>query len=68
MHPLVAGAVDRDTRAIDLGQPVDVKQFDTELVADPRAHPVAPAFRADDPLFERDFIRQTAFLHLFRQQ
>ena len=48
MHAVVLAARDTDARTVNLGETVDVKDLDAQLVLDALAHLFAPTLRADD--------------------
>ena len=57
MHTRLTGAVDTDTRAVNLGKAVNIIEFDAELSRYIIPLGVAPALRADNAFSELDFIK-----------
>ena len=64
MHGTIGLAVDADAGTVDLGQAIDVIEFDAELVGDATAHLLAPAFRADDALAQPDLVADATLGYL----
>ena len=49
-----------DARAVNLGQAVDIEDFDAQLVRDAVTHLLAPALGADDALLQVELVTQAA--------
>ena len=68
MHAAFVVAAHADAGAVDLGEAVDIVELDPQFRGDAAAHFLAPAFRADDALFEMDLVADAAAGDFLRQQ
>ena len=68
VHAMMLFAGDADTRAVDLGQAVDVEDLDAQFVGDALTHLLAPTLGADNALAQVKFIAQAALLNLLGKQ
>ena len=60
MHTVMRLAGNADARAVDLGQAVDVEDFDAQLVRNTVAHLLAPALGTDNALLQVELVTQAA--------
>ena len=60
MHTVVSLAGDADARAVNLGQAIDIEDFDAQLVRDAVAHLLAPALGTDNALLQVELVAQAA--------
>ncbi|MPM78477.1 hypothetical protein SDC9_125488 [bioreactor metagenome] len=68
VHSRLLAAFERDARANDLRQAVDVEGLEAELFLQLAAHLVGPGFRAEDARLERDIrLRCAAFTERLRE-
>ena len=68
VHAGVILAADADAGAVDLGQAVDVVEFDAEFFGDALSHGVAPALGTDDTLLQVDLVLDAALLDLLGEE
>lgn len=60
MHTVVSLAGDANARAVNLGQAIDIEDFDAQLVRDAVAHLLAPALGTDNALLQVELVAQAA--------
>ena len=68
MHAGVVLAVDADAGTVDLGQAVDVVEFDAEFFGDAFAHRLAPALGTDDTFLQVDLVLDAALFDLLGEE
>ena len=68
VHAVVILTADADAGTVDLGQTVDVVEFDAEFFGDALPHGVAPALGTDDTLLQVDLVLDAPLFDLFREE